>query len=76
MEMFPSIRRHASHLTNNVKLLTVKLKVLHSGCFSSGHLKYHCYYLTRYPHVTTARFQIWQKKGHSLQCVIVTKNII
>jgi len=76
MEMFPSIRRHASHMTNNVKFLTAKLKLLHSGCFSSGHLKYHCYYLTGYAHVTTARFQIWQKEGHSSYCVNATKNIL
>ena len=52
-KMFPSIRTHSSHLTNNVKLLTVKSKALHSGWFSSGHTKYHCYYLTSCPQVTT-----------------------
>jgi hypothetical protein len=54
MEMAPSIRRHASYLTD-ITLLTVKLKALHSRCFSSGYLKYHRYHLTSNPHVTTAR---------------------
>jgi len=76
MEIVPSIRRHASHLTNNVKVLMVKLKALHSGCFSSGHLKYYCYYRTRYPQVTTARVQIWQKNRPHFPVCYCHQNII